>query len=67
LRKRLRGQPFGGFLHAILPRPGRESSLPGEGLDGSNIFTRNTPRRYSLDDSPVSEHRQQYGGNLARA
>ena len=58
LRKRLRGQPLGGFLHAILPRPGRESSLPGEGLDGS-IFLLGTPLDdIRFDDSPVSEYRQ---------
>src|SRR6266849_4882205 len=27
LRKRFRGRPLGGFLHAVLPRPGRDSSL----------------------------------------
>jgi hypothetical protein len=30
LRKRFRGRPLGGFLHAFLPRLGRESSLPAK-------------------------------------
>ena len=42
LRKRFRGRPFGGFLHAILPRPGHESSLPGEGLM-AQMFLLGTP------------------------
>jgi hypothetical protein len=49
LRKHFRGRPFGGFLHAVLPRLGRESSLPAKArwLD---YFLLGTPRdEYSLD------------------
>ena len=57
-RKRLRCRPFGGFLHAILPRPGHESSLPAK-ASIAQMFLLGTPLDdIRLDDSPVTEYRQ---------
>jgi hypothetical protein len=53
LRERFRGRPFTGFLHAVLPRPGHDSSLR-ENANGDQFFTRNTPRRVFAGLSPHS-------------
>jgi hypothetical protein len=58
LRERFRGRPFTGFLHAVLPRLGHDSSLRGC-ANGDQYFTRNTPRRVFAGLSPHScEYRQ---------
>jgi hypothetical protein len=57
-RKRLRCRPFGGFLHAILPRPGHESSSPAK-ASIAQMFLLGTPLDdIRFDDSPVTEYRQ---------
>ena len=66
LRERFRGRPLGGFLHAVLPRLGRDSSLR-EGASESQSFTRNTPRRlFALIESPLSEYRPCQGQIVMR-
>ena len=70
LRECFRGRPLCGFLHAVLPRPGRDSSLRERANDGWNS-TRNTPRRVFALTSPHSANidrarlEQYYGGILA--
>ena len=57
LRERLRGRPFGGFLHSFSLDSGTSHRCP-QRLDGSVIFTRNTPRRvFASIESPLSEYR----------
>jgi hypothetical protein len=56
LREHFRGRAFGGFLLAVLPRLGRESSLPAKArwLD---YFLLGTPRdEYPLDLIILSPH-----------
>ena len=66
LRKRFRGRLFGGFLHAVLPRSGHDSSLRGSANDVRN-FTRNTPRRVFAGLSPHSrEYRPSQGRTAMR-
>ena len=71
LRERFRGRLFGGFLHALSPGFGHDSSLRESACDGQ-IYTRNTPRRVFALTSPHSANidsakiEQQYGGNLTR-
>jgi hypothetical protein len=62
LRERFRGRPFTGFLHAVPPRPGRDSSLR-ENANGDQYFTRNTPRRVFAGLSP---HSREYRRSQAR-
>ena len=62
LRKRFRGCPFGGFLHAVPPRPGHDSSLRQSANEVHN-FTRNTPRRVFAGLSP---HSGEYRRSQAR-
>ena len=67
LRERFRGRPFGGFLHAVLPRPGHDSSPRESACDGQIFFTRNTPRRvFALIESPLSEYRPCQGRTVMR-
>src|ERR1700726_493698 len=45
LRKRLRGRPFGGFLHTNSLDLGRTHRCVASTQDDPSFFTRNTPRR----------------------
>jgi hypothetical protein len=70
LRERFRGGPFGGFLHAVLPR--HDSSLRESASDGQTFYSEH-PTTSSPDLSPHSANidlarvDQQYGAILARA
>src|SRR5712672_3009251 len=71
LRERLRGRPLGGFLHACLPRPGRDSSLRETRIRQSSFYSEHPATSIRLIESPLSEHRranveQHCGGILTR-
>ena len=68
LRERFRGSPFGGFLHALLPRHGHprlghptfghDSSLREHAHDGQMFYSEHPTTSIRSDESPLSEYRQ---------
>src|SRR5258708_31196871 len=54
LRKHFRGRPLGGFLHAVLPRLGRESSLPAKACDSIYLYSEHPTTSIRFDLSPHS-------------
>src|SRR5215212_4360428 len=57
LREHFRGSPLAGFLHALSPGFGHDSSLRESACDGQ-IFTRKHPATsIRFDESPLSEYR----------
>ena len=49
LRKRFRGRPLGGFLHAVLPRPGRDSSLRENARTTATVYSEHPATSIRLD------------------
>jgi hypothetical protein len=58
LRERFRGSPFGGFLHALLPRPGHDSSLREHARDSQTLYSEHPTTSIRSDESPLSEYRR---------
>ena len=54
LRKRFRGRPLGGFLHAVLPRLGRDSSLRENAQTTAMVYSEHPATSIRLDLSPHS-------------
>src|SRR5258708_11037780 len=59
LRKHFRGRPLGGFLHAVLPRLGRESSLPAKACDSIYLYSEHPTTSIHFDLSPHSPNLNQ--------
>src|SRR6478672_10921484 len=57
-RERFRGCPLGGFLHAILPRLGHDSSLARERPRWPDLYSEHPMTSIRFDESPLSEYRQ---------
>jgi hypothetical protein len=72
LRNCSRGRPFGGFLHAVLPRLGhprfgRDSSLRGERQRQTDIvYSEHPTTSIRLYESPLSEYRRLQDRRLMR-
>ena len=57
LRERFRGRPFGGFLHAVLPRLGHSSSLRQQRLRRPDCYSEHPATLFAYFESPLGEYR----------